>query len=94
MAGEASVKPGVGKNFVDPNLDVDSFVKRFEIESREVFLTREQILSACEIEKGDTVADIGAGTGLFSRMFSVQVGDELQPLRIDSSVVAKRSCEH
>ena len=76
MAGEKSVKPGFNKNFVDPELDVDSYVKRFEIESREVFITRERILSECEIEKGDTVADVGAGTGLFSRMFSIQVGDE------------------
>lgn len=91
MAGEASVKPGVNKNFVDPNLDVDSYIKRFEIESREVFLTRERILAACEIEKGDTVADVGAGTGLFSRMFSVEVGDEGWVYSVD---IAPRFLEH
>ena len=88
---EQSVKPGINKSFVNPDLDVDSYVKRFEIESREVFVTRERILAACEIKAGDTVADIGAGTGLFSRMFSVQVGDEGWVYSVD---IAPRFIEH
>ncbi len=88
---EASVKPGINKNFVDPNLDVDSYVEQFEIESREVFVKRERILAACEIEKGDTVADIGAGTGLFTRMFSVEVGSEGWVYAVD---IAPRFIEH
>ncbi|QEG24909.1 class I SAM-dependent methyltransferase [Mariniblastus fucicola] len=91
MGGEKSVKPGVNKNFVDPNLDVDSYVKRFEIESREVYLTRERILAACDIEKGDSVADVGAGTGLFSRMFSTMVGDEGWVYSVD---ISPRFLEH
>ena len=89
--GEASVKPGVNSPFTDPKLDVDAFVERFEIESREVYLTRERVLSACEIEKGDTVADVGAGTGLFTRMFSVEVGDEGWVYAVD---IAPRFIEH
>ncbi len=76
MGGESSVKPGINRAFVDPDLDVDAFVKRFEIESREVFLNRKRILAASGVKKGDTVADIGAGTGLFTRMFSTVVGDQ------------------
>jgi len=57
---EVSVKPGINKKFIDPDLDVDSYVKRFEIESREVFVTRERILAACEIKEGDTVADVSS----------------------------------
>ena len=91
MNGEASVKPGVNKNFVDPNMDVDSYIKKFEIESREVFITRERILAACEIEKGDAVADVGAGTGLFSRMFSTVVGDQGWVYAID---ISPRFLEH
>ena len=91
MGGEASVKPGVNKDFVDPDLDVDSYVKKFEIESREVFVHRERILVACEIEKGDTVADVGAGTGLFTRMFSLEVGSEGWVYAVD---IAPRFIEH
>ena len=88
---EESVKPDVNKKFVDPNLDVDSFVKRFEIESREVFVNRERILAACEIEKGDTVADIGAGTGLFTRLFALEVGNEGWVYAVD---IAPRFIQH
>ncbi len=91
MGGESSVKPGVNKSFIDPNLDVDSYVKRFEIESREVFLNRERILAACEIEKGDTVADVGAGTGLFTRLFSVAVGEHGWVYAVD---IAPRFLSH
>lgn len=91
MDGETSVRPGVNKDFVDPNLDVDSFIKRFEIESREVFVNRERILVACEIEKGDVVADVGAGTGLFTRMFSLEVGNEGWVYAVD---IAPRFLEH
>ncbi len=83
--GEASVKPGINKKFVDPNLDVDQWVKKLELESREVFLHRERILAACQIHEGDTVADIGAGTGLFSRMFSSVVGDQGSVFAVDIS---------
>ena len=88
---EVSVKPGVNKKFVDPNLDVDAFVKRFEIESREIYVNRERILAACEIKKGDTVADVGAGTGLFTRMFSQDVGHDGWVYAVD---IAPRFIEH
>jgi tRNA A58 N-methylase Trm61 len=67
-----SVKPGINDSFRDP--DPKEFLGRFEVESREVFARRREILAACEIQPGQTVADIGAGTGLFTRMFSNAVG--------------------
>ena len=88
---ESSVKPGINKSFLDPDLDVDQFVQRFEIESREVYTARERILAAADIEKGDTVADVGAGTGLFTRMFSVQVGDRGWVYAVD---IAPRFIKH
>lgn len=72
---KSSVKPGINKGFLDPELDVDQYVKRFEIESREVYASRHRILLGCEIKEGDVVADVGAGTGLFTQLFSAQVGE-------------------
>ena len=66
------MRPGINDSFKDPN--VKEFVERFEIESREVFAKRDEILKACGIKEGQTLADIGAGTGLFTRMFSKAVG--------------------
>lgn len=91
LAGEKSVKPGINKSFIDPELDVDAFIKRFEIESREVYITRKSIVEACEIKKGDSVADVGAGTGLFTRLFSSEVGDAGWVYAVD---VAPRFIEH
>lgn len=74
--GEKSVKPGINAKYLDPDLKVDDWLKRFEVESREVFHNRDEIVKACEIQPGMTVADIGAGTGLFTRLFSKEVGDQ------------------
>jgi ubiquinone/menaquinone biosynthesis C-methylase UbiE len=73
---EASVKPGINDPFLDTNLDVDEWISRFEVESREIFQSRQAILKALALKKGMRVADIGTGTGPFVRPFSMEVGDE------------------
>jgi ubiquinone/menaquinone biosynthesis C-methylase UbiE len=73
---ENSVKPGINDRFLDPELKIDEWLGRFEIESREVFSAREQVLKACRIAPGFRVADVGAGTGFYSRLFSHAVGDQ------------------
>lgn len=71
---ESSVKPGINKRFVDPQLDISEWLGRFEVESREVYAARERILDACQIKPGMTVSDVGAGTGFYSRLFASAVG--------------------
>ena len=44
-----------------------------EVESREVFNLRKQIVAACRLKPGLSVADVGAGTGLFTRLFAAEV---------------------
>jgi len=73
---EQSVKPGINTNFLDPNLDVDKFVQRFETESREVFAKRTGIARAVGLQSGMAVADVGAGTGLFVDFFARDVTDQ------------------
>ncbi len=74
-APEQSVKPGINNDFLDPDLDVDSMVQRFEVESREIAAQRTRIANAVGIREGMAVADIGAGTGLFMEPFAEMVGD-------------------
>ena len=73
---EASVRPGVNERFLAEDLDVEGFVEIFEGESREVFVQRERIVEALAVSSGMTVADIGAGTGLFLPDFDRGVGSE------------------
>ncbi|MEZ5329727.1 MAG: methyltransferase domain-containing protein [Verrucomicrobiales bacterium] len=80
-----SVKPGINKNFLDPNLKVSDWVEKFEVESREVFSSRVQIMKALDLKKGEAVADIGAGTGLFMVAMSNGVGDEGKVYSVDIS---------
>ncbi len=68
-----SVKPGINDHY--KNMDsVDTWVNRFESESREIFRERHNILKALELKDGMRVADIGAGTGFFTLMFAQAVG--------------------
>jgi ubiquinone/menaquinone biosynthesis C-methylase UbiE len=64
----------MNKKFTDPNADIQEFVKRFENEAREVYTKRQDITRAVALRPGDAVADIGAGTGLFTLLFAERVG--------------------
>ena len=88
---EESVKPGINDSFNDPELDVDKMVQRFELESREVFVARHAIVKACDLKMNSVVADIGAGTGLFTRLFSKAVGDDGWVYAVD---IAPRLVKH
>lgn len=82
-AQEQSVKPGINDTFRNPN--VKDFVERFEGESREIFDKRNAVLKACDLKPGQAVADIGAGTGLYTRLFAQAVGNEGRVYAVDIS---------
>lgn len=68
-----SVRPGINDRFKDADLDVDQWRGRFEIESREVYAARQEVLKACHVRPGDRVADVGFGTGFYTLMFAQAV---------------------
>ncbi|MDA7512476.1 methyltransferase domain-containing protein [Verrucomicrobia bacterium] len=74
LAEEQSVKPGVNDNFLATDLDVSQWVERFEREGREVYDQRMEVLKAIALKPGDKIADIGAGTGLYTGLFSDAIG--------------------
>ncbi len=74
---------GINDSFLDPDMKVEDFIKRFEIESREVFACRQQILAAVGLKPGMAVADVGSGTGLYVAAFSNAVGSEGKVYAID-----------
>ena len=85
------VEPGINDKFVDPALDVSEWLGRFEIESREVYASRERVLDACGIKAGMSVADVGAGTGFYSRLFARSVGETGWVYAVD---ISPRFLEH
>ncbi|MCA9124605.1 MAG: methyltransferase domain-containing protein [Planctomycetaceae bacterium] len=86
---DKSVNPDINKSFQQP--DVKTFIERFESEGREVYDHREEIIEACQLKPGMAVADIGAGTGLFTRMIAPRVTDRGQVYAVD---IAKQFVDH
>lgn len=59
-----------------PFSDVEYWAGVFEDESRKAWQMPLTVLEFLGIRKGETVADLGAGTGYFTRMLALEVGDE------------------
>ena len=72
-AQDKSLAPGINQPFIDKP-EYDAWASSFEREGREVFDKRNEIVAASGVKPGMTVADIGAGTGLFTRLYAQQVG--------------------
>lgn len=82
-AGEKSVKPGINTEYLKPDLDISKWVGRFEKPGREVFDQREKILQAIGLRPGQRVADLGAGTGLFTMLIANVVGPKGKVYSVD-----------
>lgn len=54
--------------------NAEVFLDSMEVGSRELYAAREAVLAAAKIPVGARVADIGAGTGLYSLMFANAAG--------------------
>ncbi|TWT64795.1 class I SAM-dependent methyltransferase [Allorhodopirellula solitaria] len=86
-----TVPAGINETFQDPELDVDRWLARFEVESREVYGARKEVLAACDIKPGEWIADIGAGTGFYSQLFARATGWDGWVMSVD---VAPKFLQH
>jgi len=91
FAQEQSVKPGINDKFLDPALKVDEWTEKFETESREIFHQRNQIVASVGLKPGMKIADIGAGTGLFTLPFANAVGTDGKVYAVE---IAKNFLRH
>jgi len=82
---EASVKPGVNDSYrtIRGAADVQPWVQRFEVEGREIFDRRLEIVEAVGLKRGDVVADVGAGTGLMVPYFAAAVSSAGKVYAVD-----------
>ncbi len=84
-ADESSVKPGINDTFLAPDVKVDTYVQRFEGESREIARAVGAIAAFCGLQPGIAIADVGAGTGLFEPLFDQAVGEFGKVYAVDLS---------
>ena len=86
-AQEHSVRPGINDHFADP--DWQQWVNTFERPGRELYDQRLAIVAASQVSPGMSIADIGAGTGLFTRLFAtaVEPGGSVYAIDISSTFI-------
>lgn len=93
-AQEQSVSPDINRHYENPVWQ--QWVSTFEAPGRELFAKRHAIVAATGVRPGMAVADIGAGTGLFTRLFSprVEPGGKIYAVDISGSFVENilRTC--
>ncbi|MEA3640948.1 MAG: class I SAM-dependent methyltransferase [Lamprobacter sp.] len=85
--GVSPAKPAVDAEINQHYMDADAerWKGVFEREGRELFDRRLQIVDALKLQPGESVADIGAGTGLFTMLFAERVGPNGQVYAVDIS---------
>jgi ubiquinone/menaquinone biosynthesis C-methylase UbiE len=72
LSAEAPAQSELNAPFLR-NTDVERWKKGFESEDREVYRKRHEIVAAAAAKPGMAVADVGAGTGLFTLLFAKAV---------------------
>ena len=70
----ADIKADINARFLDPDLDVERWTRTFEGESRETYAARHEVVRALQLSPGQSVADIGAGSGFYLWAFAEAVG--------------------
>src|SRR5215831_18501201 len=85
-AQDKSVAPGVNERFLEGK-NYDEFVASFEREGREIFDRRQDIVKAVGLKPGMAVADVGAGSGLFTYLFAQAVGPDGKVYAVDINQV-------
>lgn len=94
QAQEQNINPGINSHYEHPVWQ--QWVSAFENQGRELYARRHAIADAAAIRPGMAVADIGAGTGLFTRLFAprVEPGGRVYAVDISDSFVENilRTC--
>jgi ubiquinone/menaquinone biosynthesis C-methylase UbiE len=73
--------PAINEQYQNP--DFGRWQRSFETEGREVYERRFAIVEAVAALPGQSIADVGAGTGLFTRLFAARVGPQGRVYAVD-----------
>lgn len=84
-ADTQSVRPGINDTYLSPDINPEAQNKSFTSENRESFANRMEIAAAIGLKPGMTIADVGAGTGIYAPVFSKAVGPSGKVFAVDIS---------
>lgn len=73
--------PEINEQYQNP--DFRRWQRSFETEGREVYEKRFAIVDAAGPKPGQAIADVGAGTGLFTRLLAARVGPQGRVYAVD-----------
>jgi ubiquinone/menaquinone biosynthesis C-methylase UbiE len=73
--------PAINEQYQNP--DFGRWQRNLETEGREVYERRLAIVEAVAAQPGQAVADVGAGTGLFTRLLAARVGPQGRVYAVD-----------
>lgn len=68
--------PPVADPYPSEPVNVDLWLERLEVGSRELYSARANVVAGLTLKPGARIADIGAGTGVYSLLFAEKVGPE------------------
>jgi precorrin-6B methylase 2 len=80
--GRAQNPPPEGAYANDPEA-LDIWLQRLEVSSREIYSARAAVAAAVELRPGARIADVGAGTGVYTFLFAERVGSEGAVFAVD-----------
>lgn len=80
---QPAVDPEINAQYEDA--DPQRWIQIFERPGRELFDQRQEIVDALGLQPGMDIADVGAGTGLFTMLFAERVGAEGRVYAVDIS---------
>ncbi len=89
LSQEKSVNPGINDTYENP--DVENMISILEQEERAIFKYRHAIVAALGLDSGLVVADVGSGSGFFTRLIAQEVGPEGKVYAVD---IAQKSLDH
>ena len=91
VAQQATITPTAKELNKSFDADASQWTERFEHEGRAIYDKRFAILDAMNLKPGMNVADIGAGSGLFSRLIAARVAPGGTVYAVD---IAKNMIDH
>lgn len=80
-ASGQGASPEINEQYRNPSYQ--RWQRNLESEGREVYERRMAIVDAVTLKPGQSVADVGAGTGLFTRLFAPRVGQQGRVYAVD-----------